>query len=426
MKNGIKLLIVICILIIIVVIITILLLQGNIQKQDPEDEIQDDLVEVKNGSEQVKNREDYYIASSCVDTYLSYITTKDKKEIYNILDTKYKQEYSITEENVLEFVEQINESQVFKATQMYVRQEDANILNFYIVAKIREENELERKPEQEYRIIVRMNTQERTFSILPYSYIKEKNIQKIEQLEEKYIKNTDIIKSESNQYINISIDDKIMANLYFMDYKDKVLYDVQEAYNQLEDKYRIERFQGIENYKKYVAGTSKELEQLTVTSYLINEYENYTEYVCKDKFDNLYIFRETAPMQYTITLDTYTLEQTKFKEEYAKANTQKKVMMNIDKFMQMINAKDYTTSYKLLSESFKDKNFKTQQDYEKYIQQHMFRYNEVSYDTFNTYNDVYSYKLVLKDKTKQSQETKSWNITMKLGEGTNFEISFEV
>lgn len=428
MKNKIKILIGICIIIIVVIIISmaILMSMNSSTQQAEEDNIFDDIDEINIGTYKVQNRQDYYTAASCVDTYLSYVTNQDKEVLYDLLDTVYKQKYGITKQNVLDFVDKIDKIQVFTPSNMYVKQAEAYLLTFYIEGTIREENELQRQPEQEFRMIVRVNTQEKAFSILPYSYIQEKKIGEISQIEDSYIQNKEIKLNENNEYLDIQIDDKIMANLYFMDYKDKALYDADKAYEQLEETYRTKRFGTLENYKNYIKETVNELETLTVSQYIFNEYDNYNEYVCKDKYGNLYIFKENAIMDYTLMLDTYTIEQSKFTQEYQNANTQKKVMLNIDKFIQMLNAKDYRNSYLLLSSSFRNKYFKTQQEYETYMKQNLFRYNEVSYSGYETYNDIYTYKLTIKDKTKQSEAVKELNINMKLGEGTNFELSFNV
>ena len=82
---------------------------------------------------------------------------------------------------------------------------------------------------------------------------------------------------------------------------------------------------------------------------------------CKRIWNNYYIIKEKAIMNYTIGFDTYTILTEKFKETYDKSGDEYKCQMNINKFFQMINRKDYKTSYKCLADSYKNNYFKKNQ-----------------------------------------------------------------
>ena len=101
----------------------------------------------------------------------------------------------------------------------------------------------------------------------------------------------------------------------------------------------------------------------------LNTYDEYSEYVCRDKYQNLYIFRAKNPLDYTVLLDTYTITTDNFKTTYDKSSEEYKVAMNIDKWIQMINSRDYTSAYNCLDETFRNNNFGSEEAFEKYMKE---------------------------------------------------------
>ena len=58
---------------------------------------------------------------------------------------------------------------------------------------------------------------------------------------------------------------------------------------------------------------------LELKSYKIDKNNDYTQYVLIDNLENYYIFRETSVMDYTVILDTYTIDLPEFLEKYENA-----------------------------------------------------------------------------------------------------------
>ena len=129
-------------------------------------------------------------------------------------------------------------------------------------------------------------------------------------------------------------------------------------------------------------------------------------------------------MEYTVKLDTYTIMTDKFKEEYLSGNDNKKVIMNIDKFIQMINNYDYKAAYEVLNDTFKQNNFGSEESFKQYMQNTYYRYNSISIKDFSKQNNVYIYQITITNK-QNDKEQKEMNIIMKLNSETNFEMSFE-
>ena len=125
-------------------------------------------------------------------------------------------------------------------------------------------------------------------------------------------------------------------------------------------------------------------------------------------------------------LDSYTIENETFNEQYAKATNQQKVAANINKFFEMINAKDYTSAYKVLDTEFKNNYFKTEKEFENYIEQILYKCNSIEYLKFDDgIASVFKYNIKVINRFDSTQQ-KDFAVAMQLKEGTNFVMSFEV
>jgi len=145
----------------------------------------------------------------------------------------------------------------------------------------------------------------------------------------------------------------------------------------------------IKEYKEYIKKINNILKNNKLakirTTWLENEQQ--TEYICMDIYGNYFIFKGNIT-QYSVLLDTYTIEIDEFKEEYQKADEAKKVALNLEKFQQMINGKDYESAYYILDENFRNDKFGTLENFIYYIEENWFECNKFSYDECeeNIYN----------------------------------------
>ena len=150
-------------------------------------------------------------------------------------------------------------------------------------------------------------------------------------------------------------------------------------------------------------------------------------YLCKDQYENIYLFRITSATDYTVELDSYTLDNPITTPIYDKASNMNKGLMNADKFFEMLNMQDYETAYSVLDNSFKQNYFKTQSDFEKYIKNKLFKFNKVEYTEYNNQiSGLHGYKVIVTDATEESSKQVEFNIVMKLEDSSNFTMSFQV
>lgn len=384
--------------------------------------------------ENVTDKIEYYTVRNCINNYFNILNSNNsiyyvgdeidedaqKEYIYNLLGIDYIKSNNITVNNVLNKVETTKEQKVFIPLQMKVLKKER--VDKYIVYGVLQDV-IELDDAEEIYIIVNLDYNNKTFSIEPI----DKEYESIEQIN---IENDDILidKNENNIYQNQKITNEYLTNEYFVLYKKLAITEPELVYNIFSEEYRNERFGNIDNFKKYVNENKNEILKINMQQYLVNNYESCTEYVAKDQYGNLYIFKESSDNELIdINLDTYTLKNDKFFEEYNKSSNEKKVQMNVDKFIQMINRHDYKTSYNCISSGFKKNYLDTQEKFEEYMKNVFFEYNNFEFRNIEQKgSNLYTVTLNITDLTEESSETRNVTIIMQLNDDLDFEMSFGI
>ena len=118
-----------------------------------------------------------------------------------------------------------------------------------------------------------------------------------------------IQKYEANQIIPVNITDEDMAKKYLNDFKNLILSDIAEAYNTLNEDYRIQKFNDISEFQNYIN------DQLSVSFYSLSVEKYKVRMINGKKYfdiyasdDNRYIIKENSIMNYEVFLDEYTIE----------------------------------------------------------------------------------------------------------------------
>ena len=257
-----------------------------------------------------------------------------------------------------------------------------------------------------------------TFSIEPIEE-KPKDIKEINFSNEEGM----IEEKTSNSYEEVEVDNEYLCQQYFDIYKSLSLAKPEKAYELLEEEYKKQRFGNLETYQKYISNNREELEGLRLTQYLVNDNEEYMQYVCKNQYENLVIFDEMALMNIKIKLDTYTIPTDKFKTTYNSTSNQKRVMMNVDKWIQMLNNRDYRAAYEVLNETFRNNTFGSEEQFEAYIKENYPDHYKIEFSTYSDEDATHVQKIKLKDVAEEKEE-KELEIIMRLEEGIDFVMSF--
>ena len=450
MNKKIKLLMVIIFVIIIIIICILIyllsILKDNGQLNLEEDEIyysnQD--IHFRNEIENVTSKYDFFDTETCINKYINLLQklNKDsyeeedkvidqtievyKKELYNLLDSTYIKEYQLDIDNLDKKFADYYTTLNFQIKNMYVLDEQEELSIYFVYGNL--VNTANNKIE-DYGFIVKRDTKNLRFSIIPYDYMLE-NDYKEELIKNKNldnIKNGLIEEKDNNYYMSNAYDEEYISNYYFNTYKRNLQFNVKDVYNSMDEEYRKKRFGTLQEYEKYVKDNYNDLLKCNLNQY-IKEIENdYTNYICKDQFNNYYIFKEINIGEYILSLDTYTLEQEKFNEKYEVATNNEKVGMNIIKFFQMINGKDYRAAYSLLANNFKNSNFRTEDNFKKYVQTKLYSYNDIKLVNFSDdISGIYTYYIEISNKENEKDSKIKMNIIMQLLENTEYQLSFEI
>ena len=437
-----KLKMVIIIFVIIILLLILILLNNYYSENKKEDAslaVRDISVTQKIPLEKEESIGTYMLIDEMIENFFLHISQNNEninnaEAAYFVLDEEYINENSITKDNVLTFFEKYRDYNSYSTKNMYNKKitESEGMANvfYYIKGVLRMNGQLEY-----VYILLKEDSLNQTYSI---QFLDENQFNTIiEDSTNVDIEEFEIENKEYNQlYVKTTTDYDICLK-HMEDYKNALNNNVEEAYVMLDEEYKEKRFGSLENFEIYREEKQETFGNENFVQYLVNDYDTYKQYVCKDQFGNLYIFEETYPMEYTLKLDTYTIMTDKFKQEYDNGSDQTKVQMNIDKFILMINNQDYEAAYNVLDDNFKNNYFNTLDEFKQYVQNNMYRYNDLSFESFDVNGNIYSCTVKLTDLSegKYVDETKgtggsgyiyTWNFVMQLKDNYEFTLSFEV
>ncbi len=431
-KKHIIILIVISIIIILLTgIILFLLKKSNNNDFIPEiSDVGEDIDYSSTDEKIVTDKIEYYTVRNCINNYLNALNKESSiyyfgneynkdaqiENVYSLLSSKFIKQQNITQSNLFSIIKTIDEEEIFIPLEMKVLEKE-NINQYIVYGEIQT---LSNKFISKSFIIVNLDMKNKTYSIEPV-------IDNYNSIDDITLNNENIAinKNDYNMYKNQNITNEYVTNEYFVLLKRLMLSDPDMAYTLMKEEYKNSRFGNINEFRNYINNNRQEILKIDMKQYLVNNYENYIEYVAKDQFGNLYIFDENEDKSIDIKFDTYTLKSEVFTNKYIKSTDEGKVQMNIDKFIQMINRHDYITSYNCIADSFKNNYFKTQEEFQNYIENNFYSYNKFEFKSCEKKAaDIYVCKVQLTDYMNENSEIKEINVIMQLGDNLDFKMSF--
>lgn len=463
MKNLKKMIIILAILCIIVLTILVILLIKTIKKDNDGKILLDDIETPSDAYEVeldkvkiVQSRSDFFLVQDFIEifynNYLEYNIGNDNnyKKVYNLLDDEYIKEFNISENNLKNKFGNYGSIKV-DVTNMYLVEAGVGKQVYFAYGNI---IDIKNYKLIEMAIGVKVDNTNNTFSILPYEYLKEKQYLNINEESSISLGEIEDIKNKTyNIYKYKYVNDETYVTNLFESYINRALYNKNLAYKSLNLEYSQKRFENEQNFNNYLIN-NKELylshdmknakkpedfediqeyylylatfKGLEIESYMVTRESDYNQYVCIDNLGNYYIFRETSPMQYTVILDTYTIDLPEFIEKYEKASDEEKVLLNIQKCFEAINNQDYEYVYNKLDKTFKNNNFATLADFENYIKNNFFEKNKIAAQNPEKQEDIYLYTINITDSSGKNSNSINKTFVMQLKEETDFVMSFSV
>lgn len=455
MKKNIRKIILILSLICLIILVTIIIALSTI-KSDIDESSEDYDLPVEDSSiyeeelnqnlSLVQSENDFFTLESQIKDFFLYYKVGNKNAIYEILDTQYSNDNSITSENSTEILSNLYQEGENNYSQeiAYVRESSAKPIH-YIKGTIENNSEIER-----CYITIYWDLDNGTYSIKPITE-NEYNQYISDELKEE--NNFSIEEKQYNELEKMTLTDEEKAEKYFKSYIKNALYNVEESYRTLDEEYRNAKFPNIDTYIEYLLRKKEELQSMNTDNIKsINEFASETEYnqyinslkfeglqqysftsktnekscICIDYYGYNYIFDITGAMQYTVILDTYTLDLPEFIERYDAGNDQTKLTLNTGKIIEAINNKDYEYVYNKINETYRNNNFGDISTFEQFVNTNFYPINEVQDFTYRQEGSVYICTIGLKNKENESDAIKSIAILMELQDNRDFEISFSM
>ncbi len=303
----------------------------------------------------------------------------------------------------------------FKAKDMNLLQSN-RIFSYAVYGKIGSE---------EKYYIVRIDMENMTYKIEELDRNKHNNNIDTINLETNL---KEIAKDGENTFEFLTVTDEQMSRIYLSEFTKLELENAKQAYELLEENYKKERFPDLKDYQEYLEENESIIKESILAKYSVAHFDDYTQYVLIDNFENSYTLDVTSVMNYKIKLDNYTIKVEDYEENYNKLKNENKVQANVHIFLQMINTKDYKHSYELLDETFKKNNFGTLEEYKSYINENFFKYNQRTSSDINIRQEgnYYVYETTIRNNSGSAAKSKKLTIIMQLLKGTDFVMSFSI
>ena len=335
----------------------------------------------------------------------------------DILANNYKTSYSVDGEYIMKALVPYSKKS-YSITDMYVVKDSDYINTYFVYGKY--ENE-------EYNFIVVLDRYNHTYAVYLNNYVVDAKYSKDNTSTMKTLNIESITANNNNgfQYKNITSEQAI--NVYYDEYIELLKNNKQAAYSKLDSEYAKKRFGSIEKFNAYV--NTLNYSQSKLYNFTTTQVNGYTEYVCKDMAGFTIIFKVTGVMKYTAMLDSYTTNVVAYENEYKNANEDRKIELSVNRFFEALNCKDYEAAYGFLNSNFKQEQFRSVEDLEKYVKDYWFNINSFTYKSMATDSSetVTVYGTISNYETEGSYDSVFIDKTfyMKLGKSYNdFEISF--
>lgn len=438
--KRIKKAVIILVLIIIIILGVIVFINKkdtyNTVEEEPSEELEEGLVREnnENGFKIIQDANVFYSITNVLSNYLQVISYNGETDIeenpYGIEDDEEMKEIMMSMLDV-KYVSENNISDSYEGTvdlidydyniipiDMRVNRGDS--ISTYIV-DIYLENIEDYSLEEKY-YIVRVDSQNGTFSIEPI----EEEVENIDAISVEET-NMSIEKNEYNAYDIEIMSTEGLVRIYLNNFITMLLNHTDIVYERyLDEEYRDKRFENLQELEEYVERNNEEIQSVSAEKYLIEDNNETNEYVIMDQYGNIYEFYETSTMVYKVRMDNYTIASETFITTYNSSNEQNRVMLNIDKWIKMLNNRDYSAAYEVLDETYRENTFGSQDEFESYMRQNMPLHYDVNYESFETRSGVYVQTISLTDITEESEDIVNLTIIMDLLEDMDFKMSFNI
>lgn len=234
----------------------------------------------------------FFSVANTLNQYLYYNSTKNNIAIYNLLNEEYIEKNNITLDNIFTKIETYINTPNIKVKKMYYEENDSNYL-FYVIGDIilSEFDEI-KVLKADIKFFVLMDYTNMTISIYPYNYEEgEIPIQN---------KKPNISKNNYNEVQPSGvITDNYICNLYFSDYGNKLINNLEDSYELLEESFKNKNYADKEKFINFMNSKIDDISMEIISCNGSNK-EKQRIYTIKDANNNTFTFIEDSIMNYKV------------------------------------------------------------------------------------------------------------------------------
>ena len=201
------------------------------------------------------------------------------------------------------------------------------------------------------------------------------------------------------------------------------MIDNEHLYEILSDEYKKTKFPEISEFKQYIKEHISDLNSDTLSEYKIVNYNEYVEYRAICKSQRNIVFNAKNMMDYTISLDNYTIVQNK--DMYNAFLPAAEAKYCVDRVVQALNYKDYDFVYSKLNPVQKNNYYKNVNEFKNYLSKALYEQN--SYEIDDNYliisDNVYQFTVTIRDATGGEFTYSKFTMAVTLKDDADFIIS---
>lgn len=354
------------------------------------------------------------------DRLYSYYSLNDFDDPMNLMDRDVIDELELTNENYREFND--FDGPTFRIDEIYEQILDNNKILYVVKHKYG-------KDEQDVKdslLIHKTDMNNETFSIYPYEYLRTKNYTDFKEGDIVTIDDKkSIVENDGNKYTedDDDIDVETCMKGLFERFKFDLLLDNNHLYSILEVNYKDTKYSTLEELKQYIKNNKTDLYLDMLSEYKVINYNDYVEYRAICNSQRNYVFNVKNMMDYTISLDNYSIVQNK--DTYNAFLPVAQAKYCVDRVVQALNYKDYNFVYSKLNPVQKNNYYKNIEDFKDFISKNS--YQENKYEIDNEYlilsDSVYQFKVKITDATAKDFSYMKYTMTVTLKDNEDFFIS---
>ena len=432
MKKNLKYISVFIAIFIVIVILVLILGRGNNKKNIIDDKSNNDVISKGNNSCVPLKKDNsysiYYQMNENIKEYFQKINDGKNLELYYTIDEEYKENNKITKENILTKLSEYKGINDFQIYEIYENRETSAKVAYFIKCLLTNSEYVYFIYATDAMPIIEEYEDPRYVLYICTKEEYDNYISGREKYKDIYLENNGYNIGTLANYT-----DEDISRKYFLEFNNLISKNPEEAYKLLNTEYKNKKFPSYKSFVEYINQNNLTSSIKQIVSQDLRKNYATSQAVIKDKDQNMYIMNFDYK-QYEIMLDDYTILSDNEKDEYNSLKKEEKVGKNVERFINMINDKDYYQAYSKLSDQFKETSFSTQEKFEEYIKENIFQGN----DKFNMVLDkqevekngeIYVAKVRLTAfaaTLADNMGDKGMTIIMKLLEGEDFEMSFSM